>query len=332
MSKKYQPTSLQHLTAGQPLKISASTWNAFVQHIESSNEDDAPFEESNDNSTVIICKNSTNADIPAFTMVSLETPVLPSGYNGLGKLYNATMTLSAIPTEEDVIGVTQELVEAGASGYVLISGITPLQLGSSPYDHPYASPDGTGGFTFHDDYGTARILHVIGNNALVLIGASPSAGGAAGDYYQGYFKLSISEKSRQVENPDYDPTNPDSPQYITEYYSEAHHSGGRYTVNGQVGSMLGGDVAGDLGATLQDVILHYHVNNGDAEDLTPTGAYVELASLQSNSLTDSYWLIGQASVDGVVQQSHGVPALLWFGCREEPDQSVSESESEVSAV
>ena len=96
--------------------------------------------------------------------------------------------------------------------------------------------------------------------------------------------------------------------------------------------MLGGDVAGDLGATLQDVILHYHVNNGDAEDPTPTGAYVELASLQSNSLTDSYWLIGQASVDGVVQQSHGVPSLLWFGCREEPDQSVSESESEVSAV
>lgn len=309
--------SLQKLHAGQPLRLSASSWNEIAKHVESSNNDDLPPVKSNDNSTVIICKNSTNADIPAFTMVSLETPVLPSEYSGLGKLYNATMTLSAIPTEEDVIGVTQELVEAGASGYVLISGITPLRLGSSPSDHPYASPDGTGGFTFHDDYGTARILHAIGNNALVLIGASPSAGGGGGDYYQGYFKLSISEKTRQVENPDYDAEDPDSPEYIDETYYEAHHSGGRYTVNGQVGSMLGGDVTGDLTENLQDVILHYHANDGTPEDTTPTGTTIELAPLGSNSLTDSYWLIGQASVDGVVQQSHGVPVLLWFGCRDE---------------
>ena len=317
MSKTHQINTLQRLTVGQPTTIKASTWNAFVNHCESSNNEGLPPVKSNDNSTVIICKNSTGTDIPPFTMVSLETPVLPSGYNGLGKLYNATMTLSAIPTEEDVIGVTQELVEAGASGYVLISGITPLQLGSSPSDHPYASPDGTGGFTFHDDYGTARILHALGDNALVLIGTSPSSGGGGGDYYQGYFKLSIVEKSRQVENPDYDPTNPDSPQYITEYYSEAHHSGGRYTVNGQVGSLAEADVTGDLDNTLKDVIIHFHSNAGILDPI-PTGISVELATLASNTLTDSYWLIGQASVDGVIQQSHGVPSLLWLGCDETP--------------
>ena len=199
MSKTQQINTLQRLTVGQPTTIKASTWNDFANHCESSNNDDLPPVKANDNSTVIICKNSTNADIPAFTMVSLETPVLPDGYNGLGKLYNATMTLSAIPTEEDVIGVTQELVEAGASGYVLISGITPLQLGSSPSDHPYASPDGTGGFTFHDDYGTARILHVIGTNALVLIGASPSAGGEAVDNTPDIFKAKNNTTTSKID-------------------------------------------------------------------------------------------------------------------------------------
>ena len=56
------------------------------------------------------------------------------------------------------------------------------------------------------------------------------------------------------------------------------------------------------------------------EDTTPTGTTIELAPLGSNSLTDAYWLIGQVSIDEVIQQSHGVPALLWFGCRDEEEQ------------
>ena len=73
MSKTQQINTLQRLTVGQPTTIKASTWNAFVQHVESSNNDDLPPVKSNDNSTVIICKNTTGSAIPAFTMVSLET-------------------------------------------------------------------------------------------------------------------------------------------------------------------------------------------------------------------------------------------------------------------
>lgn len=174
---------------------------------------------------------------------------------------------------------------------------------------------------------SARTLNIIAefiNRAPVLSSGRPFGGGksvnnnVSTEYYKGYFKLSIVSKTRQVANPDYDPENPDSPQYITEEYKEAHHSGGKYTINGQVGTKSAADVSGDLSSSMQDVILHYHYNSGtDVSDLTPTGVTVELNSLASNTLTDSYWLIGQASVNGVIQQSHGVPALLWFGCREE---------------
>lgn len=329
MSKAFQPTQLQQLTAGQPTVIKADTWNAFAKHVEQSHTAELPMKPQESN-TLIICKNTTGATIPAFTMVSLETPSLPSGISGLAQLYASTMTISAIPTEEDVVGITQEPIANNEAGYVLINGITPVQFQTSPYGHAYASPDGTGGETFHEDYGTVRILYSSSgsNNALVLIGSSPSAGGASGDTYSGYFKLSISEKSRQVENPDYNPEDPQSPQYITEYYSEAHHTGGRWTINGQVGAaILEGDVTGDLTNTLQDVILHYHINSGEPEDLTPTGISVELSPLLSNDALNAYWLIGQASLDEVIQQSHGVPSMILAACREE-DQSVSESESE----
>lgn len=316
--------TLQRLVAGQPTQIDAASYNAMAKYCESPDGVQNYELRGREDSVIVLCKNSTGAEIPAFTMVSLETPVLPSEYSGLTKLYNATMTLSAIPTEDDVVGVTQEEIKNGESGYVMISGITPVAFTSSPSDKKYATPDGTGGQFFTDDYGTCRILYALSgaNYAICLIGTSSSAGGATGDYYQGYFKLSSVEKVRQIENPDYNPEDPDSPQYIAEIYYEAHHSGGRYTVNGQVGSMLGGDVAGDLTDNLQDVILHFHSNAG-IEDQTPTGVSVELSPLLSNSLNDSYWLLGQASLSEVIQQSHGVPSLLWFGCREQ-EQSVSE--------
>ena len=266
--------------------------------------------------------NSTNAAWAAGTVVAL-------GASAVADPLEDTLAASIPAAGADgQFAILADAIAAGDDGLAAVTGLAVAKM-SAGFTEAFAVPDGLGGLA-GAAAGPFRVIYASQSAGEALVAfAGGGGGGDVSDYYRGYFKLSIVEKTRQVENPDYNPEDPDSPEYSDETYYEAHHSGGRYTVNGQIGSMLGGDVTGDLGATLQDVILHYHVNGG-IEDQVPTGATIELATLQSNSLTDSYWLIGQASVDGVVQQSHGVPALLWFGCREEPEPQEDEQEESQS--
>ena len=261
--------------------------------------------------------NSTNATWAAGTVVAL-------GASAVADPMEDTLAASIPAAGDDgQFAIVADAIAAGGDGLAAVTGLAVARM-SAGFTEAFAVPDGLGGLAGATS-GPFRVIYASQSAGEALVAfAGGGGGGDVSDYYRGYFKLSISAKTRQVENPDYDPEDEDSPEYIDETYYEAHHSGGRYTVNGQVGSMLGGDITGDLGATLQDVILHYHVNGG-IEDQQPTGVTVELASLQSNSLTDSYWLIGQASVDEVIQQSHGVPSLLWLGCEEETAPAEAQS-------
>ena len=254
--------------------------------------------------------NSTNAAWAAGTVVAL-------GASAVADPLEDTLAASIPAAGADgQFAVLSDAIAAGDDGLAAVTGLAVARM-SAGWTETFAVPDGSGGLA-GAAAGPFRVIYAsqTAGEALVAF-AGGGGGGDVSDYYRGYFKLSIAEKTRQVENPDYDAEDPDSPEYLDETYYEANHSGGRYAINGQVGSMLGGDVTGDLSSTLQDVILHFHANAG-IEDPTPTGISVELASLGSNSLTDSYWLIGQASVDGVIRQSHGVPSLLWLGCEETP--------------
>ena len=264
--------------------------------------------------------NSTNVAWAAGTVVAL-------GASAVADPLEDTLAAS-IPAAgvDGQFAVVADAIAAGEDGLAAVTGLAVARM-SAGWSEAFAAPDGLGGLAGATS-GPFRVIYASQSAGEALVAFA--GGGGGGDYYQGYFKLSISEKTRQVENPNYDPEDPESPEYIDETYYEAHHSGGRYTVNGQVGYMLEGDVTGDLGATLQDIILHFHVNGG-IEDQQPSGVSVELAPLGSNSLTDSYWLIGQASVDGVIQQSHGVPSLLWLGCEDEetatPEPAPEEEQS-----
>ena len=254
--------------------------------------------------------NSTNAAWAAGTVVAL-------GASAVADPLEDTLAASVPAAGADgQFAILADAIAAGSDGLAAVTGLAVARM-SAGWTEAFAVPDGSGGLAGAAS-GPFRVIYASQSAGEALVAfAGGGGGGDVSDYYRGYFKLSIAEKTRQVENPDYDPEDPDSPEYIDEIYYEAHHSGGRYAVNGQVGSISAADVTGDLSSTLQDVILHFHANGG-TEDPTPTGTSVELASLGSNSLTDSYWLIGQASVDGVIQQSHGVPSLLWLGCEETP--------------
>ncbi len=183
-------------------------------------------------------------------------------------------------------------------------------------------PRGDGSTILNDGAGNLRAAAGRGFGG----GASATGGASAG--YRGYFRLTVVAKTRRVENPDYDPEDPESEEYVTEEYKEAHHSGGRWTVNGQLGTLEAGDVPGDLTGSLQDVVLHYHVNSGEAGDTLQSGAYVELSPLLSNDEYNAYWLIGQASTSEIVQQSHGVPAMILASCHEAEPEPETEPGSE----
>ena len=143
MSKTQQINTLQRLTVGQPTTIKASTWNAFVQHVESSNNEDLPPVKSNDNSTVILCKNVSGVDILPFWCVKVNSVALASTGSVLGNSYNATPTIlggarAMTPIEDDFLGITQERINNGECGYVLVHGITPLRYNEMLIPPTYA--------------------------------------------------------------------------------------------------------------------------------------------------------------------------------------------------
>ena len=160
--------SLQKLHAGEPLRLSASSWNEIAKHVESSNNEDFPPVKSNDNSMVIICKNTTGSAIPAFTMVSLETPVVDANLSGLSQTYNATPTLGINPTEDSAIGITQEAIANGESGYVCVSGVSVLNLGQTQFkfgDYIIPHPTTAGRFIGNESRGVAKVIEQYPNSA-----------------------------------------------------------------------------------------------------------------------------------------------------------------------
>lgn len=128
MSKSFQPTQLQQLIAGQPTVIKADTWNAFAKHVEQSHTAEPPVKPQESN-TLTICKNTSGSTIYAFQLVAITYPEFLTTNNILERTYNATLTLDGRePTEQCLLGITQEAIADGEAGYVLIYGVSPLSI------------------------------------------------------------------------------------------------------------------------------------------------------------------------------------------------------------
>jgi hypothetical protein len=127
MSKTHQINRLQRLTVGQPTTLKASTWNDIVNHVESAtNEDNQPIK-SNDSQSIILCKNTSGAVIYSFRLVAITYPEFFNTDNHWERAYNATPTMDGRePTEQCLLGITQEKIENGEAGYVMLYGVTPL--------------------------------------------------------------------------------------------------------------------------------------------------------------------------------------------------------------
>lgn len=179
MSKTQQINTLQRLTVGQPTTIKASTWNAFVQHCESSSNDDLPPVKSNDNSTVIICKNTSGSTISPFTVVAISdftpNPAWQTGENfwqRMGVAYQSTPTITNTWNEKAIVGIAQQEIADGEAGYVLISGFSPLYMPTAKlygsYDASYTSyiiPCSNGFLLKTRVFGPIRIIKSIGGTS-----------------------------------------------------------------------------------------------------------------------------------------------------------------------
>ncbi len=322
--KRYNP--------GDPLRIPAADLNLVADFVEGV----APGMSSPGTGgalppSAVRVRNMTGGTLPAFSVVALGAPrVLPA--TNAEAFMRCPVFAATIPDEGQTTGlaILQRKLAAGETGLAIVAGGSPVRVAVTDAGHQYAVPDGSGGLVSAEGGPISLTWKAsIGYSAwcYAVIGAASSAPMGDNDYYKGYFKLSIVEKTRPVESSVSESEGDESASEEYETYYEAHHSGGRWTINGQLGTLLAGDVPGDLSYTLQDIILHYHVNSGDPEDLVESGIYVERAPLQSNDEYNAYWLLGQMSIDEVIQQSHGVPAMILAACREEEDASVSESES-----
>lgn len=136
-------TKLQHLVAGQPLQISASSWNKMAKHCETPDGvNELPLKPS-DSNTVILCKNVSGVDILPFWCVKVNSAELANIGSVLGNSYNATPTIlggarAMMPIEDDFLGITQERINNGECGYVLVHGITPLRYNEMLIPPTYA--------------------------------------------------------------------------------------------------------------------------------------------------------------------------------------------------
>ena len=323
--KRYNP--------GDPLRIPAADLNLIADVIEGVAPGmSSPSLGGASSPCVVRVRNMTGVTLPAFAVIAIGTPRVSPSSNA--EAFKRFPVFSAIiPDEGQTTGlaILQRKLADGETGLAVVAGGSPVRCNVVDIDHPCAAPDGLGGILSAEGGPISLVWKAsIGYSAwcYAVIGAASSAPMGDNDYYKGYFKLSIVEKTRPVESSVSESEGDKSASEEYETYYEAHHSGGRWTINGQLGTLLAGDVPGDLSYTLQDIILHYHVNSGDPEDLVESGIYVERAPLQSNDEYNAYWLLGQMSIDEVIQQSHGVPAMILAACREEEeDASVSESES-----
>lgn len=322
---------IEKVTKGAPFKLKASDWNGVADFVNRGQQPVGGKSFAVHGEKVTI-RNATSAELSRFSFVKPDGVVI-SPSEGLDSFCESPVFTVAVPDEgEDCALLCLDApISAGEYGDARASGVCVVQFSTADVSHGFAVPDGLGGLKTADA-GSVRVLYCQGDGgdkwgAVLLGGSGVSAGGGSNAYYKGYFKLSLETRTREVENPDYDPLDPESEEYVTEEYQVVHHSGGYFTVNGILGAYItAGDVEVTPGVVNQDVILHYHVNSGEQEDTVVTGAYVEAAPLSSNDEGNAYWLLGHYSADGVIQQSHGVPAMILAACREEEPQTEGEEE------
>ena len=158
---------LRKVRIGDPLRIPARAYNAFVDAAHLTRRIDAdtgagPTMPGTQEHLVLV-RNESGADLPRFGILGIDRPIIEPGVEGNTDEFQRRAALigAGITTTDEYVGrfvVTREPIAAGKIGWAVIRGVTPATVNVIDEEHSHADtfPDEQvlrSGFT-----GAARIL------------------------------------------------------------------------------------------------------------------------------------------------------------------------------
>ena len=165
------------VSAGDPLRISASDWNAMLDVVaDRRSRVDGSISHSGVPAASVLVKNDSNQDVTRGQILGVGGPVVSPADNEAA-FYHVLAVKGVTPTAPTHIGkfvVALESIAAGKMGRGILSGIAAVKLAVNYADHRYAD-------IYHNTYnlssfwiGSAEILWKQANsgttNALVRLG------------------------------------------------------------------------------------------------------------------------------------------------------------------
>lgn len=158
---------LRKVRSGDPLRIPAGAYNAFVDaaHLAQRINADAHVDQTRDGAgdQLVLVRNESGEDLPRFGVLGINGPLIAPGAEGNTDEFKRRTALigAAITTTDEYIGrfvVAREPIPSGRIGLAMIRGVTPAVVAvvDEEHTHAEAEPDSQilkSGFT-----GAARIL------------------------------------------------------------------------------------------------------------------------------------------------------------------------------
>ncbi len=158
---------LRKVRTGDPLRIPAPTYNAFVDaaHLARRIDSDTGAGPAlrGPNEHLILVRNESGTDLPRFGILGIDRPIIEPGPEGNTDEFKRRAALigAAITPTDEYVGrfvVAREPIAAGKIGWSVIRGVTPAMVNVIDDEHSHADtyPDEQAlrsGFT-----GAARIL------------------------------------------------------------------------------------------------------------------------------------------------------------------------------
>lgn len=161
------PAELHKVRPGEPLRIPARAYNAFVDAAQQARRIETGMSAADVgtgiNEQLVLVRNESGDDLPRFGVLGINGPIVSPGDGGNADEFKRRTAIvgAAITSTDEYVGrfvVAREPIPVGRIGVAFIRGVTPavVEVGDEEHTHADTFPDSqylTSGFT-----GAARIL------------------------------------------------------------------------------------------------------------------------------------------------------------------------------
>lgn len=176
---------LASVSTGQPVQLTAATWNALMQMLRDGKFNGpqrtggGPVGAAADSPTTLFVKNTTENAIAEFGVMQLEVIAIEPADN-ITPWRSRRVMLGIEPTATTPFGIVQEPISAGQIGRAVVVGVTPAILNVVDVDHQFAGPTTSTTELTTSTGGPARILWKetgtgAAKKAVVLLFGSPNS-------------------------------------------------------------------------------------------------------------------------------------------------------------